>query len=151
LIPRPFSWDRFGSKAEIDGLFRELQKRHLHFVYQGGMKHEVELWTLTYSVSIGWHCLVKKIYPDFHTSIPLGEENKQYVLAALRYLFIFLDGEEAHKGKQADDDWQNDQFIKDQGSIGLRFPYRAPLSETWCREIVDQIEAKYREAMRGDS
>jgi hypothetical protein len=146
LIPKPFSWDRFGSKAEID-IAKELQHRNLHFSYQ----REVELWKSWVSPVWGKICAVKKIHSDWHTPIPFGEENKQYPLTGLRYLFVFLDGEEAHKGQQADQDFETDQFIKDQGSISLRYPYSGQLSETRCREIVDQIEQTYRRAMKGDS
>jgi hypothetical protein len=146
MIPAYHSWDRFGSKAEID-IAKELQRRNLHFLYQ----REVELWSYYITEDYGDCCTVKKIHADWHTPIPFGEKNKQYPLIGLRYLFIFLDGEEAHKGKQADQDIEADQFIKDQGSIGLRYPYRAPISDARCREIVDQIESVYRQTMKGDS
>jgi very-short-patch-repair endonuclease len=89
---------------------------------------------------------VKNIRSDFHKWIPLMQEDKQYPLVGLRFLFVFLDGEEAHKGQQADRDFETDQFIKDQGSITLRFTYSGQLSETRVREIVDEIEAKHQEA-----
>jgi hypothetical protein len=90
---------------------------------------------------------VKNIYSDFHTPLRASEEDKQYPLVGLRYLFVFLDNTETHKGQQADQDFETDQFIKDQGSITMRFTYSGQLTETRTREIVDEIEAKHREAM----
>jgi hypothetical protein len=153
LIPEYFSHDRFGSKAEIDGIYKELQRRHLNeqhdFQYQGFR----EAFLLRYDENYGKVQVGKKIHSDFSWTLPIISQrmDKEYPLTIIRFLFSFLDGEEAHKGKQADDDWQNDQFIKDQGSISLRHPYSGQLSETRVREIVDRIEATYREVMKGDS
>jgi hypothetical protein len=142
LIPVYQTWDRYGSRAEIEGLYKELQRRGLRFVYQG----TTELWMPSPRGFYGRCCIVKNIRSDFHKWIPLMQEDKQYPLVGLRFLFVFLDGEEAHKGQQADRDFETDQFIKDQGSITLRFTYSGQLSETRVREIVDEIEAKHQEA-----
>jgi len=140
-IPKPFAWDRYGSKAEID-LARELQRRNLGFVYQG----TTELWMPSAKGCYGHCCIVKNIHSDFHTALALTEEDKQYPLVGLRFLFVFLDNTETHKGKQVDQDFETDQFIRDQGSISLRYSYSGNLSETRTREIVDEIEAKHQEA-----
>ncbi|MCJ7506112.1 hypothetical protein MUP05_06550 [Candidatus Bathyarchaeota archaeon] len=137
------TWDRFGSKAEIEGLFRELQRRNLHFLYQ----RTTELWMPCVDGCYGHCCIVKNIHSDFHTPLPLSQEDKQYPLAGLRFLFVFLDNTETHKGKQADQDFETDQFIKDQGSISLRYPYSGELSESHAREIVDEIQRKLQEAL----
>ena len=142
MISQTFSHDRYGSKGEID-LAKELQRRNLRFLYQG----TTELWMPSAKGSYGHCCIVKKIHSDFQRAIRLGEEDKQYPLVALRFLFVFLDNTETHKGKQADEDFETDQFIKDQGSISLRYSYSGQLSETQTREIMDEIEAKHREAM----
>jgi hypothetical protein len=139
-----FTHDHYGSKAEIEKIYKELQRRGLHFQYQ----HEIELWMPSPRGSYGHCCIVKKIHSDWHTSIPIKITDKQYPLVGLRFLFVFLDGEEAHKGQQADQDFENDQFIRDQGSISLRYSYSGTLSETRARIIVDEIEATYRGAMQ---
>jgi hypothetical protein len=142
LIPVCQTWDRYGSRAEIEGLYKELQRRGLRFVYQG----TTELWMLAREGCYGHCCIVKKIHSDFAISIPCGEQDKLYPLVAVRLLFVFLDNIETHKGKQADEDFETDQFVKDQGSITLRYSYSGTLSETRTREIVDNIKAKHREA-----
>ena len=142
LIPAYQPWDRYGSKAEID-LAKELQRRNLHFAYQ----RTTELWMVAARGCYGHCCIVKKIHSDFHMPIRFAEKDRQYPLIGLRFLFVFLDNTETHKGKQADQDFETDQFIKDQGSITLRYSYSGQLSETRTWEIVDQVEAKSREAM----
>lgn len=137
------TWDRYGSKAEIEGLYKELQRRGLRFLYQ----RTTELWMPSAEGCYGHCCIVKNIHSDFHTWIRFGEEDKQYPLVGLHFLFVFLDNTETHKGQQADQDFETDQFIKDQGSISLRYSYSGELSESHAREIVDEIEAKHREAM----
>jgi len=144
---KSFSHDRYGSKAEIEGLYKELQRRHLNehndFQYQGIR----EAYLLRYDENYGKTQVAKKIRPDFSWSLPLKVNlDREYSLTAVRFLCVFLDSEEAHKGKQADRDFETDQFIEDQGSISLRYSYSGNLSETRTREIVDEIEAKHQEA-----
>ena len=134
------SHDPYGSKAEIEGLCKELQRRGIRFAYQG----ETELWMLSPRGTYGHCCIVKKIHSDFHKPLKFGEEDKQYPLIGIRFLFLFLDNTETHKGHQADQDFENDQFIKDQGSISIRKSYSGTLSETYAREIVDEVETVLR-------
>jgi hypothetical protein len=146
-FPKPFSWDRYGSKGEIDGIYKELQRRNLNgqtdFQYQGFR----EIFLLRHDKNYGKVQVGKKIHSDFSWTLPIASQHvdKEYPLTTIHFLFVSLDGEEAHKGQQTDRDFENDQFIKDQGSISLRYSYRGQLSETRCREIVDEIEQAMKE------